>query len=142
MTVSFDVLGIPVPQGSKRGFVVGNRAVIVDDTKVTLREWRSAVAQAAHDESQRLSEHYTRPTPVRVNIEFRFPRPKTQTRAQRSVHWVAVRPDIDKCARAVLDAITAAGLVQDDAQVAQLIVDKTYAEEGGATGAYVIVSAL
>lgn len=142
MTVAFEVLGVPIPQGSKRGFVVGNRAVVVDDNKVTLREWRSAVAHAAMNEANNVGLHFGRPTPVRVSIEFRLPRPKTQTKAERDVAWVTTRPDIDKLTRGVLDALTIGNVFQDDSQVAQLAIDKRYAELDETTGAYVIVRPL
>ena len=43
----------------------------------------------------------------------------------------AVRPDLDKLARAVLDALVGAGVIRDDAQVAELHATKGYGERPG-----------
>ena len=44
--VAFVVHGTPAPQGSKRAFVVGNRARVVEDSKKSA-PWRDSVAAAA-----------------------------------------------------------------------------------------------
>jgi hypothetical protein len=44
--------------------------------------------------------------------------------------WHDKRPDADKLARAVLDAITESGTIRDDAQVVSLQVRKRYGQPG------------
>jgi Holliday junction resolvase RusA-like endonuclease len=121
--VSFLVPGKPVQQGSKQGYVVGKRAVLVDANKTELKPWRAkvtAAARAAHEGSKLLGA-------VVVAVEFRFVRPKTVKRA-----WPAVKPDLDKLERAILDGVTDAGVWADDSQVVRMSSSKVYAEVPGA----------
>lgn len=116
------VAGTPVPQGSKKGYVVGRRAVIVDDNKEELTAWRAQVSTAAkvlHRDEVDASSAFA------VVLEFGMPRPKSVTR-----ELPTVRPDLDKLTRALLDALT--GRVwKDDAQVVRLVIDKAYSERPG-----------
>lgn len=125
--ISFDVyIGIE-PQGSKKAFVVTPkgggkpRAVIVDDNKPALRSFRQEVTRAALSQI-RLRPWAGKHVPVRLRIEFVFPRPASCPKSRK---YPAVLPDVDKCSRAVLDALTSV-LYQDDAQVVQLIAAKSY----------------
>lgn len=126
------VPGIPAPQGSKRH--VG-RGILVESSK-TLRPWRldvTTIAQAAH--------HGPPLRCARVHIVFAFPRPKSHYRTGRHAHelkpnaprWHTSRPDIDKLERAILDALVAAGVLQDDSCVVLLTAHKTYSHQPGAT---------
>lgn len=122
----FFVPGIPVPQGSKKGFSArGSRFVqIVDDNKATLRPWRAEVARiaaAAWVYGRRLDG------PVRVECAFVLPRPKSVRR-----EYPHVKPDVDKLLRALFDGITDAGLVwTDDSRVVQVEASKVYGEVPG-----------
>ena len=138
--IVFEVLGVPVPQGSMRGFKVGGSVRITHSNAAPLRSWRDSVASAARDESVAAGIRFARPEPVKVKVEFRLQRPKSQTKAQRSVAYVATKPDLDKLARGVLDALTAAQVFDDDSQVAVLEVSKVYANDGLPLGALVVVS--
>ena len=131
------VPGIPVPQGSSRAFIRGGRA-IVTSANARLRPWRSTVTAAAaeaHKDAPPISG------PVRVRLGFTFPRPAGHfgKRGLRSSApaYPAVRPDLDKLVRAVLDALTESGCIRDDAQVVSLFAGKVYGE---APGVSVIVS--
>jgi Holliday junction resolvase RusA-like endonuclease len=57
-------------------------------------------------------------------IVFYFAKPKSAKRPH-----MTTTPDIDKCARFVLDAISDAGIWLDDKQVTDLQVFKRYADE-------------
>ena len=46
--ITFRALGLPAPQGSKRAYIVGTRAVVVENNKHTQQSWRTAVADTAH----------------------------------------------------------------------------------------------
>lgn len=122
------VVGTPKQQGSKRGFVVPGkgggraRAVIVDDNKKPLKDWRTDVVlacRAAVEASTGTS--WPLPGPLAVRLVFAMPRP-----ARPKWPWPAVKPDIDKLERAVLDALTDAGVWVDDAQVVDLHAVKHY----------------
>jgi Holliday junction resolvase RusA-like endonuclease len=125
-SLAFQVFGDPVPQGSKRAFVVKNRAVVVDDNKATLRSWRSAVIDAARVELNADREVAWAPEkgPVRVTLMFFLRRPK-RPKADVPI----VKPDVDKLARAVLDGLTDAGVFRDDSQVTTLTARKRYTTE-------------
>lgn len=122
--VVFDVLGVPAPQGSKRAFVVGKRAVVTEDSKRSA-PWRDSVAAAglaAMDGAAAFDG------PLRVAIVFRMPRPRSVKRA-----YPSVKPDVDKLARAVLDGLTAGGVIVDDSRVVSLAAKKVYDAVPGAT---------
>lgn len=119
-TLAFTVFGDPVPQGSKRAFVVKNRAVVVDDNKAKLLTWRSEVVAAAQAE---LNGDGPIEGPVKVSVFFYLRQP------QRPKHRLpATRPDGDKLERALLDSLTAAGVVRDDGQVTSMSWHKRYGE--------------
>ena len=120
-SIAFQVFGDPVPQGSKRAFVVKNRAVVVDDNKATLRSWRTAVVDAARAE---LNGEAPDLGPVRITLMFFLRQPK-RPKAPVPI----TKPDADKLARAVLDGMTDAGVFRDDSQVTTLTVRKRYTTE-------------
>ena len=123
--------GIPVPQGSSRAFVRGGRA-FVTSANPHLRPWRATLAAAIADATIG-AEQLT--GPVGVDLDFTFPRPASHF-GKRGLRGTAPlfpcgRPDVDKCARAVLDALTDAGAIRDDAQVVELAAVKSYGEHPG-----------
>ena len=133
--IAFDVLGIPAPQGSKRGIVVGGKAVLVESS-AKVKPWRSDVrdaAQAAHDGTPLAG-------PLLVEIEFRLPRPKSLSAKASLMH--SKRPDLDKLIRSTLDALKSAGVYGDDSQVCSIHARKRYPVPGYPTGAHIRVSVL
>lgn len=140
---TFSVLGNPVPQGSMRAFVVNGRAVLTSSSK-NLKEWRNLIAYQANSyltetmgwgsTSTRLVGFFSYAEPVKVAAKFYFVRPKSHLKksggltksAPRSKHS---KPDVDKLARAVLDALTGV-FFEDDSQVVFLTVEKLYADPG------------
>jgi Holliday junction resolvase RusA-like endonuclease len=129
MTVFF-VAGIPVEQGSKTGYVVGGRVVLVDSNKARLKPWRAEVTRVA----RATGIHGNRfEGAVKVRAVFVLPKPKSVKR-----EYPSVRPDLDKLLRALFDGITDAEAVwKDDAQVVSLEVDEVY---GVAPGVHVEVT--
>lgn len=116
--------GVPVEQGSKKAFVVGRRAVIVDNNKDRLKPWRAEVTRVA-----RATWSYGRPLDgaVRVVASFVLPRPRSVRR-----EYPSVRPDVDKLLRALFDGITDAEVVwRDDSQVVSVETSKVYGAEPG-----------
>lgn len=135
MAIEFFVPGTPRPQGSKRAFVRGNRAMMVESAGQPLKDWRAAVrleAGYAMDD-QDPSDPFA--GPVEIKLAFRFVRPKSHLLRDgslakgRSEHHT-IRPDIDKLVRAVLDAMT--GVVWlDDSQVVAITASKGYGSRAG-----------
>lgn len=144
--VIITVTGTPAPQGSKKGFVVGNRAVVVDDNKPVLRNWRADVKDAAEKALMARVPYVSDwQGAIGVEIEFRFARPKGHYRTGRNAHILRdsaplhpqVKPDIDKTTRAVLDALKAAGALKDDARVTDLHAVKRYCSRDQPPGAVI-----
>jgi crossover junction endodeoxyribonuclease RusA len=126
--IEFFVHGLPVPQGSKRVFH-GN---VVETGGARLREWRNLCADACQ---ARMNGEARIAGPVSVRAFFYLPRPrshygtgKNKERLRGGAPLVpATRPDADKLARSVLDAVTGVAF-GDDCQVARLWVEKRWAD--------------
>jgi crossover junction endodeoxyribonuclease RusA len=120
------VRGEAKPQGSKRGFVTKTgRVAMVEMAGKPLKTWREQIAWTARGEAAKQGWEQT-DAPVSVKLEFYLKRPKKPKFSDP-----AVRPDVDKLTRAVLDALTASqNIWQDDSQVVRLIAEKHYARPG------------
>ena len=130
----FFVPGVPIPQGSKQGFVVQKkgerpRAIVVDTNKDDLKPWRAHVTKTA-------AAAYTGPRAegaLLLTAEFRMPRPASVKR-----EYPAVKPDVDKLLRALMDGITDALTIwRDDAQVVDGFPSKRYVLPGQEPGVLV-----
>lgn len=123
--LEFTVGGIPVQQGSMIARLIKGRPVVVHQDGPSLKVWRRSVATAA-----KAHMAFRRPwgpqVPVAVTVLFAMPRGKTVTRPRPSVP-----PDIDKLTRAVLDALTEAGVYADDGQVVDLYAHEIYSPTPG-----------
>lgn len=134
--ISIHVNGIPAPQGSKRHI---GRGIMVESSKA-VKPWRDAV----RTETQHRLGDPILDGPVIVAIVFRLPRPKGHTGKRgllpSAPRVPAVKPDLDKLVRAVLDGITDGGAIRDDAQVAVLAAQKTYADGPNVPGAVITIT--
>lgn len=126
----FFVPGHPAPQGSKQAFVRGKRAVLVEVSK-RVKPWREAVQDAA-------ITHGCQPIdgPVSVKLTFLMPRPKAMPKKANLT--MIQKPDSDKLARAVLDALTGV-CFDDDSQVTRLLVVKRRAGTSEEPGVMILV---
>lgn len=115
--ISFFVHGEPQSQGSMRAFMAGGKPVLTSTNK-NLGAWRQLIAARAQEHAHLFDG------PVFLQLHFFVPKPKS---VRKGVKAAAKRPDIDKLARAALDAMTGV-LYKDDAQVTTLVVSKRYAE--------------
>jgi|PlaIllAssembly_1097288.scaffolds.fasta_scaffold04203_6 Holliday junction resolvase RusA-like endonuclease len=124
-----NVPGLPVPQGSVEAAL--NRVTgkaYVRGVKPNLAKYRADIREGV---TRTMSVVGPLDTPMVVRVEFNLPRPKSHYNAKggltpRAPSWPSKRPDVDKMARAVLDALT--GTVwHDDAQVVRLLATKQYA---------------
>lgn len=131
MLLTFEVLGTPAPQGSKAA-VVGKdgRARLIEGRRRSGRDahtaWRNAVALAARGQAELFELAAPLDCPLLLDVEFRFPMPKSRTKAVReSGHALkTTKPDLDKLLRTVSDALVDGGLIADDARVARMIASK------------------
>jgi Holliday junction resolvase RusA-like endonuclease len=124
--LAFSVAMTPQPQGSARAFVVKGHAVVTSDNK-RLKDYRQAVAWSA----QACRPRGWRPLdgPVLVSVVFMLLKPRSVPKRRR---LPTVKPDVDKLARAVLDALTGIAY-RDDAQVTTLSVRKEYGDFAATT---------
>ena len=126
MIIEAFVPGEPKPQGSKRGFVTKTgRVAMVEMAGTPLKRWRESITWVMRGEAAKNGWEVT-DAPVSVKLIFEVKQPK-----KPKTHVPVTRPDIDKLARAVLDAITDTGLIwRDDSQVVRLSAEKKYARAG------------
>jgi crossover junction endodeoxyribonuclease RusA len=120
--VFFYVPGKAAPQGSKR-HVGGGRMI---ESSRELGPWRERVALAA---SAAMAGQPMFLGAVAVELAFVLPRPVSTPK--RSTPPAVKRPDVDKLARAVLDALTDV-VIADDSQVVVLSASKRLADVGEA----------
>lgn len=126
MSVTFFAYGDPKPQGSKRAFVTKQgRAVLVESSGQALKDWRTDLAVQARASLAELDWTVT-DEPVSCALTFSLRAPKRPKYAAP-----VTRPDIDKLARSVLDALTTAGAWRDDSQVVELRLAKVYGDPSG-----------
>lgn len=119
------VIGTPIPQGSK----VRTRWGMREDNPGT-KPWRAAVAAEA---AAVWAGRPLTPDPVAVTATFVFPRPQAHFGTGRNADrlkasaplWHKTKPDGDKLARAVGDALTGV-ILRDDSQIVEWAIRKVY----------------
>ncbi len=131
MEISFAIDCTPEPQGSLSAFLIaapgtkfGCRAIVTSNNP-DLKAYRRYVSSEAHNALVRgklpkpmAGKHVA----VSVEMRFTFIRPASVS-AKRT--QMVVRPDVDKLARATMDAMTGV-LFKDDAQVVEISARKQY----------------
>lgn len=120
------VLGVPVTQGSMK--VRRGRITHSDDK---LMPWRELIAW--HVRQECAAQGLTEPLdgPVAITATFTVRRPPSIPRS-RWAPWV--KPDIDKLARGLLDAVVLGGAIVGDSQVITLMLSKVYPVDGNLPG--------
>lgn len=132
LPITFAVSGEPKSQPRPKAMRRGSFVHIY--TPATAKVWKGLVASAA--------KPFLSPVPIEgplsLSLDFRFVRPKSHftskgalSKSARLAH--TTKPDADNLAKAVMDALTDAGLWKDDTQVVQLNVTKSYADTDGVT---------
>lgn len=150
--ITFHVAGVPAPQGSKTAMPVRKNGKLTGKTNLVesskaLKPWRTLVTHQARRAKPKGFTPYA--GAVRVEVIFRFPRPKGHYGTGRNAGTLkpsapehhTTKPDVDKTLRAILDGLTAAGIYRDDSQVAEVETFKRYAV-GDNSGAMISVQAL
>lgn len=123
------VYGLPAPQGSKRfvGHAKSGRGIMIESSKA-VKPWRQDVkyaameAMATQDPKTGLVPPYPFPRAVQVTMVFTLPRPKSAKKDAVP----SKKPDLSKLVRATEDALTDAGVWEDDARVVDLVACKRY----------------
>lgn len=137
-SIAFTVIGLPAPQGSKRH--VG-KGVMVESSKA-VKPWREAVKAAARKAMEQAGVSAPAlPGAVRLYIDVYLPRPKKY--AKRLDVRPMTRPDLSKLLRSTEDALTEAGVWEDDSRVIEVAMGKWYAGDGmDVPGASIAVEAV
>lgn len=121
-----EIRGAPVPQGQIRSLGKGRPSVHGNAEK--LLPWRDHV-QFAIEASMAVPSVNSWPYTGPVEVLAAFTMKKPTSAPKRRKTWPITRPDLDKLARAALDALTNAGAVRDDSQVVTLLARKLYPNE-------------
>lgn len=133
MEITFDVLGRPAPQGSKKS--IGNNRFI--EASKFLPAWRTAVSLAA--ELAVSEQNWARVSgPVELEVMFYLERPSSISSNKRP--YPIVPPDIDKLLRGVGDALSGV-IYDDDSQIVRILAWKQYADKRE-PGAFIRVAEL
>lgn len=140
-TLTINIMGTPISQGSKGARIQGRRAVLFDTNADKLKPWRKTITTAAEDA---IRNHYSPnnhrgweplDTPAELVVTFYQPRPRSHYGTGRNAQtlrldaptWCSSKPDVDKLLRALLDGLTDAGAVTDDSRVVRIIAEHRYA---------------
>ena len=121
------VIGTPGPQGSKRflGHAKSGRGILVESSK-KVRPWREAVKYAALEVMAAEQRGGPIVGPVWVTMVFTLARPKSAKTGARPDK----RPDLSKLVRSTEDALTEAGVWEDDARVISCHARKVFPCDG------------
>lgn len=118
--LDFYVFGKPAQQGSKSATMRGGRAVIFEDNKRT-EPWRQSVVSAARAAMPPDWQRIKKPTPTAVSVLFTFDVPTSAPKRRRYFQTTRTSGDMDKLLRSTFDALTAAGVWEDDAQCVRIL---------------------
>ena len=129
-TLSFFTPGVPKGQPRGRAVRRGAHAGIYDPG--TADNWKASVRAAAKEKWDGVPFE----GPVRVVVRAFFPRPKAHYRTGKHAGMLrtdapthhTAKPDRDNLDKAILDALTNAGVWRDDAQVCAGGITKVFSE--------------
>jgi Holliday junction resolvase RusA-like endonuclease len=133
--VEIRVVGLPGPQGSKK--LVGRdgkgRGILVESSK-KVKPWREAVVWAAREAMEEgalsLERHCNGAVIGAVSVEMIFTLPKPKSAPKRRATLPDRKPDLSKLVRSTEDALTTAGVYEDDARIVECRSAKRYPGEG------------
>jgi crossover junction endodeoxyribonuclease RusA len=126
VSLSFFVAGSPITQGSKVGFMgKAGKVVMRESGRGHLDAWRNAVGA----EARGVAPDELWMVPVLLTLEFRLQIPSSAPKRRRVWPIGKKSGDVDKLARACMDALTGVIFV-DDAQVIGLAVTKDFGRPG------------
>lgn len=122
--ISFLATGNPEPKGSAKAFVIkpkggGKPRAVVTSANPRVKGWQQTIAATA----QAHAGAFVGEGGVCLRLKFLLARPAS---LPKKVVQHTKKPDLDKLARAVKDALKGV-LYKDDSQVVRLIASKHYA---------------
>lgn len=135
-SLAFEVQGLPVPQGSLRVYQTPAGPRLTYGRAERLAIWRQMLTLAARQARDEQDLAVREDGQVLLAVSFTLPRPKNHHGVSGAVkdRFIDLRPtttpDVDKLARAVLDALTGV-LYRDDSQVVELHASKSYGSVPG-----------
>lgn len=121
-SVTFTVIGVPAPQGSKEKWGA--------EANPRTKPWRATVSA---DAAEVMHGREMLVGPCALEVVFYFPRPKNHYGSGRNEHvlkpgaplFVDKKPDCDKLLRAIGDSLTSY-VMRDDAQIAAVHAEQVY----------------
>ena len=130
------VYGEPAAQGSKSFRGMRGGKAIMTESSAKVKPWREAVKYAAIEQLEEdhaplsLERHCNGAFigPVSLRVVFTIRKPKSAPKRRRT--WPDRTPDLDKLIRSTGDALTQAGVWEDDARIVRLVATKCYPGEG------------
>jgi len=135
------VLGVPIAQGS----LVGNPRFggLRYSNDALLKNWRALIMQKL-DEAK--PSDWNIDAAFTVNAQFKFVRPKSHygvkgLRSSAPKHKTT-KPDLDKTTRAVGDSLEQSGVIRNDSQIIQWVVQKMWAGNNEPPGVTIQISYL
>lgn len=129
------VAGDSAPQGSKRAIVNKGGKVSMIESSKSVKPWRESVRSALLDDAGLPRATFD----GAVIVELRFVMRRPASTPKRRTPPAVKRPDVDKLVRAVLDAVSSAGVWKDDSQVTQLSAMKRLAEVDETPGCHIAI---
>lgn len=118
------VYGDPATQGNKKFMgIKAGRGVMIESSK-GLKPWREAVIWAAREA---LAHSAKLLGSVAVEITFTLKKPAYAPKKRTS--YPDRKPDLDKLTRAVFDALTTSGVIEDDARIVECVARKVFPNE-------------
>lgn len=136
---TFFAQGEPKGQPRPRACIRGRRAGVYDPR--TADKWKAQVKEAV---KPYIDAQGMLVGPIRVHLNFFMPRPqahwcirggnRSNELSTKAPTYHTSKPDHDNLEKAVLDALTDAGLWHDDAQVCSVRKDKVYSNTKGFCG--------
>lgn len=139
--ITVTVSGTPLPEGSLKAYCRGGRAVIMHDRSQALETWRTRVTITARNAAHQAHWQLPVDQPVKIAACFLLPRPKTVNRLLPST-----KPDLDKLARAIGDALCPRNrhlrVLTEDSRIVEWAIKKRYAGTPEYIGAYITITRL
>ena len=125
--IELRIYGTPAPQGSKKfvGTSKKGRGILVESS-AKVKPWRMDVKEQAEKALRQLG--HTLAGPLNVSMVFTLKKPSSAPKTR--VTYPDRMPDLSKLVRSTEDAITDAGLWEDDARIVQCLSGKRYPGEG------------
>ena len=127
-SINVKIVGVPIPQGS----LVGNPRFggLRYSNDVLLKEWRAKVIDALADA---MPSDWDISAPVIVMAVFKFVKPKghygVKGLRKTAPKHKSTKPDLDKLARGVGDSCEQSGVIRNDSQIIQWVVQKQWARD-------------